>query len=71
MAINMDQGRIQDFSKGGSHCVIQRVLTKFSPEYCGLFAYKKAYKGGASRAPQDPPGYTLDGSLNIKAVRTY
>ena len=41
-----EQGRSQDFSKGGSHWVIQRVLTRLSPEYCGLSAYKKAYKGG-------------------------
>ena len=59
MAINMDQGRSQDFSKGGSHCVIQRVLTKLSPEYCGLFAYKKAYKGGITGTPGPPPGYAL------------
>ena len=26
------------------------------PEYCRLFAQKKAYQGG-SRAPQDPPSY--------------
>ena len=29
-----------------------------SPEYCKLFAYKKAYKEG-SRAPQDPPWLRL------------
>ena len=34
------------FCKGGSHWVIQRLLTRLSPEYCRLFAYKKAYKGG-------------------------
>ena len=50
----MDQGRSQDFSKGGSHCIIQRVLTKLSPEYCGLFAYKKAYKGGVTGTPGPP-----------------
>ena len=29
------------------------------PEYCRLFAQKKAYQGGGggSRAPQDPPSY--------------
>ena len=26
------------------------------PEYCRLFAQKKAYQGG-SRAPKDPPSY--------------
>ena len=49
-----NHGRSQDFSKGGSHWLIQRLLNRLSPEYCGLFAYKMAYKGG-SRAPQDPP----------------
>ena len=48
------------FQRGGwSHRVMQRVLTKLSPEYCRLFAYKKAYKGGGSHALQDPPGYAL------------
>ena len=55
-----DQGRSQDISKGGPHWVIQRVLTRLSPEYCGLFTYKKAYKGGGgARAPQDLSGYAL------------
>ena len=27
------------------------------PEYCRLFAQKKAYQEGGSRAPQDPPSY--------------
>ena len=49
------QGRSQDFSKGGSHWVIQRVLTRLSPEYCGLFTYKKAYKGGVTGTPGPPP----------------
>ena len=48
------QGRSQDFSKGGSHWVIQRVLTRLSPEYCGLSAYKKAYKGGVTGTPGPP-----------------
>ena len=48
------QGRSQDFSKGESHWVIQRVLTRLSPEYCGLFAYKKAYKGGVTGTPGPP-----------------
>ena len=30
------------------------VMTISPPEYCRLFAQKKAYQGG-SRAPQDPP----------------
>ena len=30
------------------------------PEYCRLFAQKKAYEGGGSRAPQDPPSYAPD-----------
>ena len=48
------QGRSQDFSKGGSHWVIHTVLTRLSPEYCGLFAYKKAYKGGVTGTPGPP-----------------
>ena len=41
--------------KGGSHWVIQRVLTRLSPEYCGLFPYKKAYKGGGGQGhPRTP-----------------
>ena len=43
----MNHERSQDFSKGwgggGSHWGIQRVLARLSPEYCRLFAYKKAY----------------------------
>ena len=30
-------GRSQDFSKGGSHSVKQRVLTFSQPKYCRLF----------------------------------
>ena len=56
---SVKQGRSQDFSKGGSHWVIQRVLTRLSPEYCGLSAYKKAYKGGVTGTPGPPPGYAL------------
>ena len=29
------------------------------PEYCRLFAQKKAYQEGGSRAPQDPPATPL------------
>ena len=47
-------GRSQDFSKGGSHWLIQRVLIRLSPEYCRLFAYKKAYKGGVTGTPGPP-----------------
>ena len=47
-------GRSQDFSKGGSHWLIQRVLIRLSPEYCKLFAYKKAYKGGVTGTPGPP-----------------
>ena len=52
--VGLKQGRSQDFSKGGSHWVIQRVLTRLSPEYCGLSAYKKAYKGGVTGTPGPP-----------------
>ena len=43
--------------EGGTHRVIQRVITRLSPVCCRLFPYKKAYKegGGGSWAPQDPP----------------
>ena len=44
-------GRSQDFSKGGSHWVIHRVLTRLSSEYYRLFAYKKAYKGRGTGTP--------------------
>ena len=52
-------GRSQDFSKGGSHWLIQRVLIRLSPEYCKLFAYKKAYKGGVTGTPGPPPWLRL------------
>ena len=40
------------FQRGVSHCVKQRVLAFSQPEYCRLFALKKAYKGGGGlRAP--------------------
>ena len=32
------QGRSQDFSKGGSHCVKHYRLGVFATEYCRLFA---------------------------------
>ena len=58
-------GLSQDFSKEGSHLVIHRVLTRLSPEYCRLFAYKKAYKGGGggwgvTGTPGPLPGYALE-----------
>ena len=62
------QGRSQDFSKGGSHCVKVRVLTSspdchydqgivmaFSPPPVVGFLVKKGLQKGGSRAPQDPP----------------
>ena len=66
-----DQGRSQDISKGEPHWVIQRVLTRLSPEYCGLFAYKKAYKGGITGTPGPPPlDYALaDGSIDTSSTR--
>ena len=33
----LHHGRSQDFSKGGSHSVKQRVLAFSQPEYCRLF----------------------------------
>ena len=48
------------FQRGrGSHWVIQRVLTRLSPEYFRLFAYKKAYKGGVTGTPGPSLGYAL------------
>ena len=35
--LSRQHGRSQDFSKGGSHCVKQRVLAFSQPEYCRLF----------------------------------
>ena len=65
------QGRSQDFSKGGTHCVKVKVLTSspdchygqdivmaFSPPVVGCLVKKGLQKGG-SRAPQDPPLATL------------
>ena len=53
------QGRSQDFSKGGSHWVIHRVLTRLSPEYCRLFVYKNSLQRGGHGHPRTPPGYAL------------
>ena len=50
-----NHGRSQDFSKGGSHWLIQRVLIRLPPEYCRLFAHKKAYKGGGVTGTPGPP----------------
>ena len=64
----LKQGRSQDFSKGGSHCVKVRVspdchygqgvVMAFSPPVAGCLVKKCLPKGG-SRAPQDPLGYVL------------
>ena len=43
------------FQRGSSHWLIQRVLIRLSPEYCKLFAYKKAYKGGGVTGTPGPP----------------
>ena len=48
-----------------SHWVIQRVLTRLSPEYCRLFAYNKAYKGGVTGTPGPPPLATPLGYPNL------
>ena len=63
------QGRSQDFSKGGSHWVIQRVLTRLSPEYCGLSAYKKAYKGGVTGNPGPPLATPMLLNKTIKQLK--
>ena len=64
--IYIDQGRSQDFSKGGSHCFKagafnygQDIVMAFSPPVVGCLVKKGLQKGG-SRALQDPPGYALD-----------
>ena len=44
----------QDFSKGGPHWVIQRVLTRLAPEYCRLLTYKMAYNVGVHGHPRTP-----------------
>ena len=64
---HQQQGRSQDFSKGGSHCVKVRVPTSspdchyeqdivmaFSPPVVGCLVKKGLQKGG-TRAPEDPP----------------
>ena len=61
---NVGQGRSQDFSKGGSHCVEslkkglvsygQDIVMAFSPSVLGSLVKEGLQKGG-SRAPQDPP----------------
>ena len=48
-------GHSQDFSKGGSHWAIQRVLTRLSLKYCRLYAYKKIYKGRGHRHSRPLP----------------
>ena len=37
LSVRWLHGHSQDFSKGGSHCVKQRVLAFSQPEYCRLF----------------------------------
>ena len=44
----------QDFSKGGAHWVIQRVLTRLAPEYCKLLTYKMAYNVEFTGTPGPP-----------------
>ena len=63
-----NQGRSQDFSKGGSPCAKvgyspdchygQGIVMGFSPPVVGCLI-KKGVQKGALRAPQDPPGYAL------------
>ena len=52
-------GGSQDFSKRGSHCVKQRVLTSFScPNIVGCSIEKRLTKGrggGGHRYPRTPP----------------
>ena len=50
-----NQGRSQDFSKGGGgHTVSNIIVMAFSSRNIIGCLLKEAYKGG-SRAPQDPP----------------
>ena len=51
----MGVARIFQRRGGESHWVIQRGLTRLSPEYCRLFAYKKAFKGGGVTCTPGPP----------------
>ena len=66
IAIHKGVARISQ--RGGSYWVIQRVLTRLSPEYCGSFACKKAYKGGGHGHLGDPPGYDLDSQFQIMPI---
>ena len=59
MSSGVSKGVARIFQRGGSHWVIQRVLTRLSPEYCGLSAYKKAYKGGVTGTPGPPLATSL------------
>jgi len=53
-----NQGRSQNFSKGGGHTVKLRVLTWLSCRFCYLLevvCLKKAYKRGGHGHPRTPP----------------
>ena len=52
-----EQGRSQDFSKGGGVTVSNIIVMAFSPRnIVGCLLKKRLTKGGGrSRAPQDPP----------------
>ena len=67
---DIEQGRSQDFSKEGSHCVKNYRHGDFATEYCRLFAYKRPTKGG-SRAPQDPPPYALATPASLIIILLY
>ena len=64
-----NHGRSQDFSKGGSHCVKQRVLAFSQPEYCRLFALKKAYKEGGGGGHGHPASYALGDTSVRRTIR--
>ena len=63
------QGRSQDFSKGGSHCVEclkkglfsdgQDIVMAFSPSVVGSLVKKGLQKGGSRAPPGPPPAYAL------------
>ena len=60
--ISSDQGRSQDFSKGGGggHTVSNIIVMAFSPRnIVGCFLKKKPYKGGGVTGTPGPPRYAL------------
>ena len=58
--ISLEQGRSQDFSKGGNTVSNNIVMAFSSRNIVGCLLKKRLTKGGGvSRAPQDPSSYAL------------